>query len=277
MINKRFVTGAEANLSGDDQIEIALRTIVENNGVAEMQQIYAAVDAVLDQSDFQLSDQGKATLRRLVNHNAVLAGYIYPHDRRNPGWRITPEGRKFLNRLVSPTKQIIVSKPNIDIETFLPPQPPINESKEAYQPISPSEAFDIDEPNLPNKTAINVTRIIRDTKVSDSLKLLYNNKCQLCGLALELVNRHYSEVHHLQPLGGNHNGPDIENNMIVVCPNHHVELDYGAIAIDPDTCDIIQKDGCRIGKIIVLNGHSLNRRYLEYHIQRIFLGQLPEN
>jgi hypothetical protein len=30
-----------------------------------------------------------------VNRVAVEAGYLYPHDRAKPGWRITPEGREF--------------------------------------------------------------------------------------------------------------------------------------------------------------------------------------
>ena len=85
------VTGAEAGLSGDDQIRIALRAIVTNGGTCDMPTIYGAVEQKLDGR--KLSEQGKATLRKLVNTIAVQAGYIYPHDRNMPGWRITPEGR----------------------------------------------------------------------------------------------------------------------------------------------------------------------------------------
>jgi predicted restriction endonuclease len=34
-------------------------------------------------------------------------------------------------------------------------------------------------------------------------------------------------VHHVQPLGGVHRGKDTNDNMLVVCPNHHAMFDYG--------------------------------------------------
>jgi len=88
------VTGAEAGLSGDEQIRIALQTIEANGGIAKMSQIYDAVERHLN--GLRLSPQGEASLRRLVNSDAVQAGYIYPHDQNNPGWRITTAGREFL-------------------------------------------------------------------------------------------------------------------------------------------------------------------------------------
>src|SRR5258708_7643984 len=42
-----------------------------------------------------LSTQGKASLRFFVNRVAVEAGYIYPYEKDNPGWRITPEGKEY--------------------------------------------------------------------------------------------------------------------------------------------------------------------------------------
>ena len=94
MTNQNEVTGAQAGLSADDQIRIALETIVAHGEMATMQQIYQAADARL--SPQRLSEQGRASLRRLVNNVAVEAGYIYPHDPQNPGWRITADGKLFL-------------------------------------------------------------------------------------------------------------------------------------------------------------------------------------
>ena len=90
------VSGYEAGLSADEQITIGLRAIVDYGGVATMQQIYQAVEARLNGR--RLSDQGRASLRRLINSAAVQAGFIYPHDSNNPGWRITPEGKEFLSQ-----------------------------------------------------------------------------------------------------------------------------------------------------------------------------------
>ena len=40
----RLLTGAEAGLSGDEQIRIALRTIAANGGTAPMADLYQAVE-----------------------------------------------------------------------------------------------------------------------------------------------------------------------------------------------------------------------------------------
>ncbi|WP_369333903.1 HNH endonuclease [Bacillus thuringiensis] len=45
------------------------------------------------------------------------------------------------------------------------------------------------------------------------------------------LNQFATEVHHIKPLGL-YNGPHIKENMIILCPNHHVMFDKGAITID---------------------------------------------
>ncbi len=96
MVNAvRPVTGFEAGLSGDEQIRIALRRIIERGGEAQMTDLYDAVEDRIRPMRYNLSDQGRASLRFFVNRVAVQAGYVYPHDRAHPGWRITPEGREF--------------------------------------------------------------------------------------------------------------------------------------------------------------------------------------
>jgi len=77
--------------------------------------------------------------------------------------------------------------------------------------------------------------------------------CQLCGLKLMLANgSSYSEAHHVQPLGRPHNGPDVASNIVVLCPNHHVMLDYGAMTLEAR-------------KLNTIAGHSVGARYIEYH------------
>jgi hypothetical protein len=55
----------------------------------------------------RLSGQGKASLRRLVNTVAVEAGYIYPHDPQNPGWRITADGKLFLGSPTAAPEEVV--------------------------------------------------------------------------------------------------------------------------------------------------------------------------
>ncbi len=94
------VTGYGAGLDGDQQIVIALKAMAANDGHTDMTEIYRAVEANL--SGLKLSDQGRASLRRLINFNAVQAGLVYPHNPKHPGWRITPEGRDYLLVLQQP-------------------------------------------------------------------------------------------------------------------------------------------------------------------------------
>lgn len=101
-------TGSEAGLSGDDQIRVALQRMIERGGEAQMPDIYEAVEARIRPKGFALSKQGRASLRFFVNTVAVQASYVYPHDKENPGWRITPEGREFAGSPVA-TEEVAVN------------------------------------------------------------------------------------------------------------------------------------------------------------------------
>jgi hypothetical protein len=87
------VTAAEIGYSGQEQIDIMLHRIVELGGTAQMRDLYEAMEAVLNPQGCTLSFQGKSSARFFINRRAVEEGYVYPHDRANPGWRITPKGR----------------------------------------------------------------------------------------------------------------------------------------------------------------------------------------
>ncbi len=117
MTTDKLVTAAEAGINGDSQVRIALQTIIANDGVAQMRQIYKAVEAKLMEQGFRLSDQGKATLRYYVNGVAVKAGYIYPHDKKNPGWRITPQGREFIEETLPEPEKVVNIDTQVEEET----------------------------------------------------------------------------------------------------------------------------------------------------------------
>ena len=84
-----------------------------------------------------------------------------------------------------------------------------------------------------------INQINRNKRIVNILKLHYDYKCQICNTHLDLHSQEkYIEVHHLKPLGAPHNGPDIIENMIVVCPNCHVLLDYKSIQISLESIKI---------------------------------------
>jgi|SRR6476661_415537 len=107
-----------------------------------------------------------------------------------------------------------------------------------------------DEKTLRKKREID--SIIRSQKIVNELKKLYKNTCQICGHRLQVgPMKYYSEVHHIKPLGALHNGPDHKSNMLCVCPNHHVLLDFFAIRLNLDTL-LIQK-------------HAICEEFVNYH------------
>jgi hypothetical protein len=68
-----------------------------------------------------------------------------------------------------------------------------------------------------------IYRVLRDTALALKIKHMHNYSCQICNETITLAGgRRYVEAHHIQPLGTPHDGPDCEENIICVCPNHHV-------------------------------------------------------
>ncbi|PEQ96610.1 hypothetical protein CN481_00255 [Bacillus sp. AFS006103] len=115
----------------------------------------------------------------------------------------------------------------------------------------------------------------RDSKKVKEIKKLYDNTCQICGTSLTfLPNINYSEVHHIQPHGKEHNGMDDFPNMLVLCPNHHTLFDLGIIGLNPKNPDIIvhidPNNPMDKTKLKVLK-HDLSGVCVRYHYEKIFI------
>ena len=114
------------------------------------------------------------------------------------------------------------------------------------------------------KTSL-VQRIVRDTKQAKELKKHYDFACQVCGMQINTAAGPYAEAAHIRPLGAPHNGPDIAENIICLCPNHHVMFDLGIFAINDDL-SLIGIDG----SLIVSPKHALNIDHIRYHRMHYF-------
>jgi len=90
------VTPSEAGMKKDEIYSVVFRAAIEKDRPLEMAEIYQIVNAELEKRDFVLSDQGKNSLRRLINTVAVNDGYIFRHEKESPGWRITQEARSLI-------------------------------------------------------------------------------------------------------------------------------------------------------------------------------------
>jgi hypothetical protein len=120
--------------------------------------------------------------------------------------------------------------------------------------------FDLKPVDLtsPDREDITVSRIIRDSKLSARVKALNDWECQICGLTLDMPEgKKYAEAHHIQPLGKPHSGPDVIENMICVCPNHHAMLDYGAVKLSGES-------------IVSKHGHAISEQFIEYHNKNVY-------
>ncbi|ULQ55427.1 HNH endonuclease [Flavihumibacter rivuli] len=106
-----------------------------------------------------------------------------------------------------------------------------------------------------------VLRIIRDTKIAHEIKKLYNYECQVCGNTIITKSGRYAEGAHIRPLGKPHDGADNSDNLICLCPNHHVMFDKGTFSI----LDNLSLIGCESGSLKINPKHKLNKSNLEYH------------
>lgn len=141
---------------------------------------------------------------------------------------------------------------------------------EGREPVDNDEqATDITRPERIESVR---SRIVRNTQVSKSLKRRYSNTCQVCGDRREQSeNRGYSGGHHLKPLGAPHNGLDIESNVVVLCPDHHADFDYGMIGVDPSTLVIRHKYEPHVSgtRLTIREDHGLAEEFLRYHEKHI--------
>ena len=105
-----------------------------------------------------------------------------------------------------------------------------------------------------------VNRIVRDSAITQRVKVLYKHRCQVCGTALQTPIGLYAEAAHIQPLGAPHNGPDVLSNILCLCANHHVLFDWLAFTID-DNFALIGMDGF----LVKHSEHHIDVQHLQFH------------
>ena len=107
--------------------------------------------------------------------------------------------------------------------------------------------------------------MVRQTAVGQWVKARHDYRCQVCGDRLTLPGGPYAEAAHIRPLGRPHDGPDVPENVLCLCPNDHVRFDKGAIAIAEDGT-LLGTDGI----LRVVDGHAVDAPQLAYHRQHVY-------
>lgn len=116
----------------------------------------------------------------------------------------------------------------------------------------------------PGSTTVVTQRVIRDTKVAVAVKTLYNSACQVCGTAVVTGDGLYAEGAHIRPLGKPHHGPDVVENILCLCPNHHAAFDRGGIYIDDDL-GVRDANGTFLSSLKVVAQHHIDANHVTYH------------
>lgn len=185
----------------------------------------------------------------LNNARDALGSHV---DTGRAGWRSPADNRtpRTLPRLASTIMEHWAAKPNDDL-TFA--------ALAIIDGDNPKpKACDLE---ASERHEISIYRVLRDTQLARKIKAQHSNSCQPCNHSILLPNgSRYAEAHHIMPLGIPHNGPDISQNIVCVCPNHYVELDLGAIEIS-------------VAAIATAEGHSVSEEFIRSHNQVIFKGR----
>lgn len=110
-----------------------------------------------------------------------------------------------------------------------------------------------------------VQRIVRSSEVSRRVKRLHDWTCQVCGTRIAIPSDAYAEGAHIRPLGRPHDGPDVEGNVLCLCPNDHVRFEFGAIVIEDDLTILDRMSGKSVGKLRTAAKHLIDPAHLRYH------------
>lgn len=165
------------------------------------------------------------------------------------------------------------------IEEILPTNMKETDKTGAYSKNNDVNQGDIGDYDMNNRrnledNKVTIQRMVRDSKISRSLRKLYDNECQLCGYRLRNSNGdYYSEAHHIQPYNKVHRGDDNRQNLIVLCPNCHTQFDDLYYSIHPRTkrihCIFGEEDHYHLEVLRMKEGHTLNPKYL-LHTWKLF-------
>lgn len=145
-----------------------------------------------------------------------------------------------------------------------------SESKRSPQSSSEGPSVDPEEQAndlKPPKKEYTVSRTVRNTKIAKEVKEYHDHRCQVCGERRHRNGSGYSEAHHIHPLGDSPPGPDERDNILVLCPNHHADFDFGMLQVNPETLKITHEydeavDGTQLRTV---EEHRIDPDHIRYH------------
>lgn len=140
-------------------------------------------------------------------------------------------------RLNTPRRPEPVEQPGLFSDEQMPPPP-----EPSTLPTTRGETLEKDLQQVAERVVMD--RVGGTVVVSGAIRLTFQAQrsiatkervvsqrgphCQLCGFVFRKANgADYAECHHLVPLS--EGGPDTEDNLLVLCPNHHKMIHFARI------------------------------------------------
>ena len=110
-----------------------------------------------------------------------------------------------------------------------------------------------------------IKRIRENTK---KIKMMYDYKCQVCETKLDVPSGDPISIGaHIKGVGRPSNGPDVVENMLCLCPNHHAQFDRYSFYIDPVTYEIKGLNLYENKKLFIHEKHFIDMQFLKYHFE----------
>lgn len=172
-------------------------------------------------------------------------------------------GAGSISRFSSPTSVLPVTAPATSPRAVPAPSPTTTSSSEA-------EWLDQDGSDETVERAV-VSRLAqkRNRKIAVQLRSHYKHACMFCGVRLQVgAGRFYSEAAHIKPLGKPHDGPDKTDNLLVLCPNHHLQFDRGVLRLKVEgsklrITSVVRSDP--LHNKLIAPSHALDSSCVKWH------------
>ena len=126
----------------------------------------------------------------------------------------------------------------------------VNQDEFEFEKSVDYKIYDLDSRIEIKEKSVKVRKL--DKSIGNSLKLLYDFNCQICGNNFGInFDANIVETHHIDPFVKSLNNN--ADNQIVICPNHHSVIHYANPVFDRKSRIFIYNNGYREG--LILNRH----------------------
>ena len=119
--------------------------------------------------------------------------------------------------------------------------------------------------DAPGRKARTAYSVQRSAEVAKWVKQTYNDTCQVCRVRLQTQGSATSDAAHIKGLGSPHDGPDVIENILCLCPNHHRTFDAGSWTLTDElkVSDLVS--GEESVELFVLDSHVIRMDCVRYH------------